>query len=166
MITLATEIDRQKLPSKKLLKIGEVAKQTDVGISTIRYYESLGLLVPIERSDNGYRYYDEESVERLQFIRKAQSLQFSLAEIHQVLGVRAHGSPVCPLVKDLLKQKIANLEEQIDRMKEMKQELETYQSRWESRPLDDPCSKEVCSMIEEVVDRDLPTHRLRGEHSV
>ena len=166
MITLATEIGRDKLPSKKLIKIGEVAKQTDVGISTIRYYESLGLIVPVERNDNGYRYYDEESVERLQFIRKAQSLQFSLAEIHQVLGVRAHGSPVCPLVRDLLKQKIANLAEQIDRMKEMKEELETYQSRWESRPLDDPCSKEVCSMIDEVADRDIPTHRLRGEHSV
>jgi len=50
-------------------------------------------------------------------------------------------------------------------MKEMKQELETYQSRWESRPFDDPCSKEVCSMIEEVADR-VPTHRLQGEHSV
>ena len=63
MITLATEIGRDKLPSKKLIKIGEVAKQTDVGISTIRYYESLGLIVPVERNDNGYRYYDEESVE-------------------------------------------------------------------------------------------------------
>lgn len=163
MITIPKEIDRQKLISKKLLKIGEVAKQTDVGISTIRYYESLGLIVPVERNDNGYRYYDAESVERLQFIRKAQSLQFSLAEIHQVLGVRAHGSPVCPLVRDLLKQKIANLAEQIERMKEMKQELETYQSRWESRPLDDPCGKEVCSMIEEVAERDVLTHHLRGE---
>jgi DNA-binding transcriptional MerR regulator len=166
MITIATEIDRQKSSSKKLLKIGEVAKQTDVGISTIRYYESLGLLVPIERSDNGYRYYDEEAVERLKFIKKAQSLQFSLAEIQQVVGVRAHGSPACPLVRGLLKQKIAHLEEQIDRMKELKEELEAYQSRWESRPLDDPCSKELCSMIAEVADRDLLTHHLRGEYSV
>ena len=102
MITLATEIDRHKSSSKKLLKIGEIAKQTDVGISTIRYYESLGLLIPIERSDNGYRYYDEESVERLQFIRKAQSLHFSLAEIHQVLGVRAYGSPVSCLASKAL----------------------------------------------------------------
>lgn len=155
MITELKEVDRQILAQKKLLKIGEVAKQTDVGVSTIRYYESLGLLAPVERNDNGYRYYDEESVERLQFIRKAQSLQFSLTEIHQVLGVRAHGSPVCPLVRDLLKQKIANLEEQIERMNEMKQELETYRSRWQSRPLDNPCSQEVCSMIEEVAERDV-----------
>jgi DNA-binding transcriptional MerR regulator len=166
MITLAIEIERQKSSSSKLLKIGEIAKQTDVGISTIRYYESLGLLVPVERSDNGYRYYDEEAVERLKFIKKAQSLQFSLAEIQQVVGVRAHGSPACPLVRDLLKQKIAHLEEQIARMKELKEELEAYQSRWESRPLDDPCSKELCSMIAEVADRDLFTHHLRGEYSV
>lgn len=154
MITQLEEVDRQNSSSKKLLKIGEVAKQTDVGVGTIRYYESLGLIAPVERNDNGYRYYDEESVERLQFIRKAQSLQFSLAEIHQILGVRAHGSPVCSLVRDLLKQKIADLEEQIERMNEMKRELETYQSRWESRPLDNPCSQEVCSMIEEVAKRD------------
>jgi DNA-binding transcriptional MerR regulator len=158
MITVTTAIDRQKLYPKKLLKIGEVAKQTDVEVGTIRYYESLGLLTPVERSDNGYRYYDDEAIERLQFVRKAQSLRFSLAEIHQVLGVRSAGSPACPIVKGLLKQKIASLEEQIEMMKQMKEELETYQSRWESRPLDNPSSKELCSMIGEVVDRDLPTH--------
>ena len=162
MITLAAEIARQKSSSKKLLKIGEVAKQTDVEVGTIRYYESLGLLVPVERSDNGYRYYDDEAVERLKFIKKAQSLQFSLAEIQQVLGVRDHGSPACPLVRGLLKKKIAYLEEQIYRMKELNGELEAYQSRWESRPLDDPCSEELCSMIAEVADRDLPTHHLRA----
>ncbi|AFY92812.1 heavy metal-responsive transcriptional regulator [Chamaesiphon minutus] len=162
MITLATEIDRQKSSSKKLLKIGEVAKQTDVEVGTIRYYESLGLLIPIERSDNGYRYYDDEAIERLKFIKKAQSLRFSLAEIHQVLGVRSSGSPACPIVKGLLKQKIAGLEQQIELMKEMKQELEAYQSRWESRPLDNPSGKDLCSMIGEVIDRDLPTHQSRS----
>jgi DNA-binding transcriptional MerR regulator len=163
MIIVTKEVYSQTSSPPKLLKIGELAKQSNVGVGTIRYYESLGLLTPVERSENGYRHYDSEAIDRLQFIKKAQSLQFSLAEIHQVVGVRSHGSPVCPLVKDLLKQKIANLDEQIYRMKSLKEELEAYQDRWESRPLDDPCSKELCSMIEEVADRDLPVPNLRGE---
>ena len=48
-----------------------------------------------------------------------------------------------------------------ERIEEMKQELKTYHSRWESRLLHDPCSKEVCSMIEEVAER-VSTHRLQG----
>lgn len=138
------------LSQNKLLKIGQLAEKTDVAVATIRYYESLGLLEPAQRSESGYRHYDREAIKRVQFIKKAQSLQFSLSEIQQVLGVRRQGSPACPLVRDLLTQKIAHLEEQIYRMTVLKTELETYRESWADRPLDDPCSKELCSLIEEV----------------
>lgn len=62
----------------KLLKIGELAEQADVAVGTIRYYESLGLVEPVRRSESGYRYYASDAVKGVQFIRKAQSLQFSL----------------------------------------------------------------------------------------
>lgn len=154
---------REKSSQEKLLKIGELAEQTGVAVGTIRYYETLGLLVPVQRRESGYIYYDNEAIERLRFIKKAQSLQFSLSEIQQVLGVRSQGDPACPLVRDLLKQKIAHLEEQIYRMKTLKQELEAYQERWADRPLDNPCSKELCSLIQEVACRDVPTYNLRGD---
>jgi DNA-binding transcriptional MerR regulator len=163
MVVVVEQICCEASSPKKLLKIGELAKQTDVAVGTIRYYESLGLLTPVERSENNYRYYDGEAIKRLQFIKKAQSLQFSLSEIQQIVGVRSHGNPACPLVRSLLKKKIADLEEQIYRMKALKEELEAYQGRWESRPLDDPCSKELCSMIEEIACRDIPVQNLRGE---
>jgi DNA-binding transcriptional MerR regulator len=133
-----------------LLKIGELAKQTGVAVGTLRYYESLGLLEPALRSSSGYRYYTADGARQVQFIKKAQRLKFSLQEIQQVLGVRRQGSPACPLVRDLLTQKIAHLEEQIYRMTVLKTELETYRESWADRPLDDPCSKELCSLIEEV----------------
>lgn len=148
---------------EKLLKIGELAEQTGVAVGTIRYYETLALLAPVQRGESGYRYYDSEAIERLRFIKKAQSLQFSLSEIQQVLGVRSQGDPACPLVRDLLKQKITHLEEQIYRMMTLKQELEAYRERWADRPLDNPCSKELCSLIEEVACKDVPTYNLRGE---
>ncbi|YAF96825.1 MAG: heavy metal-responsive transcriptional regulator [Nodularia sp. CChRGM 3473] len=163
MVTVVEQACFEASSPNKLLKIGELAKQTDVAVGTIRYYESLGLLTPVERSENGYRYYDSAAIKRLKFIKKAQSLQFSLSEIQQVVGVRSHGDPACSLVRGLLKKKIVDLEEQIYRMKALKKELEAYQERWESRPLDDPCSKELCSMIEEVACRDIPVQNLRGE---
>lgn len=133
----------------KLLKIGELAEQADVAVGTIRYYESLGLVEPTQRSESGYRYYAIDVVKRVQFIRKAQSLQFSLSEIQQILGVRHQGDPACPLVRNLLNQKIAELEQQLHQMATLKTELEAYRNRWADRPLD-PCGQELCSLIEEV----------------
>jgi len=153
----------EALPPKKLLKIGELAKQTDVAVGTIRYYEGLGLISPVERSESGYRYYDGEVTKRLEFIKKAQSLNFSLAEIQQVLGVRSHGDPACPLVRDLLKKKIAHLESHIYRLQTLKDELEIYQERWANRPSDNPCSKELCSLIAEVASSNIPVHNRRGD---
>jgi DNA-binding transcriptional MerR regulator len=138
-------------PKHKLLKIGELADQSEVAVGTIRYYESLGLLEPVQRSQSGYRYYTFDTIGRVQFIKKAQFLQFSLAEIQQILGVRRQGDPACPLVRDLLSQKIIELKEHIDRMTALKRDLEAYRDRWSDRPLDDPRSQELCSLIEEVV---------------
>lgn len=155
MVTTVEKLGEKSFQNK-LLKIGQLALQADVAVGTIRYYETLGLLSPAFRSESGYRYYNSEAIERLQFIKKAQSLQFSLSEIQQVLEVRHQGNPACPLVRDLLNQKIADLKEQIYQMTMLKKELEVYRNRWTDKPLDDPCSKELCSLIEEVACHVLP----------
>jgi DNA-binding transcriptional MerR regulator len=54
-----------------MLKIGELAKQTGVSVGTLRYYESLGLIEPSQRSESGYRYYADATVHKVQFIKKA-----------------------------------------------------------------------------------------------
>ncbi|MES1024806.1 heavy metal-responsive transcriptional regulator [Gloeocapsa sp. BRSZ] len=144
-------LSQNRLP-EKLLKIGELAEQSDVAVGTIRYYETLGLIEPTHRSESGYRYYTTDAIKRVQFIKKAQSLQFSLSEIQQILGVRHQGDPACPLVRDLLNRKIAELDAQLDRIKTLKVELEIYRDRWADRPFDDPYSQELCSMIEEVAE--------------
>lgn len=135
---------------KKLLKIGELAEQSHLPVATIRYYESRQLLYPAKKTENGYRYYDERAIKRLRFIKQAQSLQFSLSEIQQVLDIRHQGRPTCPLVKDLLDRKIAELEQGIQQATILKAELETYRASWIARPLDNPSEEGVCSLIEEV----------------
>ncbi len=94
------------------IKIGEVSKQTDVAVSALRYYEDLGLLKS-KRGDNGYRYYLPEAIRQVQFIKKAQSLGFSLDDISEVLNVHQQGDVPCELVQSILQEKIEKLEAQI-----------------------------------------------------
>jgi DNA-binding transcriptional MerR regulator len=150
-------VEQEQITQDRLLKIGELAELTGLAVGTIRYYETLDLLHPSQRGENGYRLYDHSAIQRLNFIRKAQTLQFTLSDIQQVLGVRQQGNTVCPMVQDLLDHKITYLTEQIDRMQSLKYDLETYRDQWHDRPFDDPRSQELCSLIEGVVYRDVST---------
>ncbi len=134
-----------------MIKIGEFAKQTGVSVATLRYYESLEMLEPAERTESGYRYYAETSIQKVQFIKKAQALQFSLEEIKAVLATREDGNPACTAVKALLKEKIHQVDGQIRSLCEFKVELEHYSDQWADRSLDQPDNPRVCSLIDEVV---------------
>ncbi|MEG4234723.1 heavy metal-responsive transcriptional regulator [Microcoleus sp. Pol11C3] len=144
-----TKLETESL-EQQLLKIGELAKQTGVAVGTLRYYESLGLLEPALRSSSGYRYYTADAARQVQFIKKAQRLNFSLQEIQQILVSRRQGMAVCPLVQDLLSHKIDLLEEQIQQMNAFKGELEAYKKLWTARDSDNPDSEQLCSLIEGV----------------
>lgn len=131
------------------LKIGELAKQTGLAVGTLRYYSDLGLLVPVLRGDNNYRYYSENAAQQVQFIKKAQALGFTLEEIKQILDVRDRGEVPCSLVKRLLNDKIEQLEVQIQQMSLFKAELEQYRTIWTNNPV--PLqTQEVCPLIESV----------------
>ena len=67
--------------------IGRLAALAGVGIDTVRYYERSGLLSPAERSASGYRRYGDDELRQLRFIRRAQRLGFTLAEIQDLLAV-------------------------------------------------------------------------------
>lgn len=133
-----------------MLKIGELAKQTGISVGTLRYYESLGLIEPSQRSESGYRYYAEAATQKIQFIKKAQTLQFSLSEIKQILAICEQGNPACIAVKALLNEKIHQVDIQIQHLHEFKAELEQYRDRWAERSLDQPNSSKLCSLIDEV----------------
>ena len=71
--------------SVKTFTIGRLAKQADVGIDTIRFYERRGLLPPPSRTSSGYRLYGEDTITRLRFVRRAKALGFTLDEIENLL---------------------------------------------------------------------------------
>ena len=121
------------------LKIGEVAKQSDVGIETIRYYERQGLLAEPDRRPSGYRQYDESVVARLQFIRRAKELGFTLAEIKELLGLWFDVNTKCVHVRQRAEQKIADIEDKIRSLQKMKRSLKKIISQCENRDAVDEC---------------------------
>lgn len=70
------------------MKINELSKSTHTNIETIRYYEKQGVLPPPKRLANGYRYYDEETIEQLNFIKKCRMLGFSLENIRELNRIK------------------------------------------------------------------------------
>lgn len=110
---------------RRRLHIGEVAKETGLGIHAIRFYERQGLLRGSARSEGGYRLFDEDSVRDLKFIRRAQTLGFSLSEIHELLVLRRTTSQGCSHVRELLSQKLTAVREKIEELDGMKNELKS-----------------------------------------
>ena len=103
------------------LRIGEVAERAGVSIDTVRYYEKRRLLPAAPRTEGGFRLFTAETVERVQFIKQAQDLGFSLDEIGKLLTIG--GASECRRVRDHLKVKLTELDERIRLMQDFRKTL-------------------------------------------
>ncbi len=102
------------------LKIGEVAEGGGVNLQTIRYYEREGLLPEPPRRASGYRMFPDQTVRRVRFIKRAQELGFSLAEIRELLSLRIDPARGSAEVRALAKAKLADIEEKIRTLEAMR----------------------------------------------
>lgn len=71
------------------MQIGEVAERVGLSLRTVRYYEEVGLVTPVERSTGGFRIYDQDAVARLMLVRDLKPLGFSLEEIRDIADMVA-----------------------------------------------------------------------------
>ncbi|MCC5643278.1 heavy metal-responsive transcriptional regulator [Nostoc sp. CHAB 5824] len=126
--------------------IGNVAKSSGVPIKTIRYYEELGLLKSSARTEGGFRLFNSDVLERLHFIKRAQSLGLSLSEIKEFLNVHDAGELPCEHIKIKLEDKMKAIDEQIEQLLILRQELSGLVSGWETIP-ENP-DKTICPIIE------------------
>lgn len=132
-------------------KIGEVASQSRLPVKTIRYYEEIGLLAPITiRSDSGYRLFNREALNRLAFIKRAQSLGLSLSEIQEILEVHDSGQLPCGAVKQHLLHKVEAINEQIAALEILKSELLGLLSGWQEQPPPERIAQTICPNIQRV----------------
>lgn len=103
--------------------IGVVAKQANVHVETLRYYERRGLVTRPPRSVANYRLYPADAVRRLRFIKHAQALGFSLKEIKELLSLRATPRARCADVRERAESKIKDIEARIRSLQAMKKAL-------------------------------------------
>ena len=133
------------------MRIGQLAAQTGYSVRTIRFYEQSGLLPAPSRTPAGYRSYDQDAVARLRFVRSAQALGLSLAEIAEVLRIRDHQGLPCSYVAELLDTHIGALDARIKELTALRDELRTRRSLG-SVPDPARCqSDQVCYLIEDDV---------------
>jgi len=108
----------------KLLRIGELARDSQVPIKTIRYYEELGLIRASKRTEGGFRLFSPDVLQRLDFIRRSQRLELSLQEIGHILEIRDRDELPCAEVKQTLETKIEDIDRHIEELKTLKTQLQ------------------------------------------
>lgn len=132
----------------EIVLIGDLASRIGVQPEAIRYYERRGLLPPPKRGANRYRIYTPQHVERVEFIKKAQTLGFSLEEIRQVMELRFAGTSPCQHVRDLLREKLGDVDRQIERLKLFRRELADSLKRCEESLERHTATVDSCPVVE------------------
>jgi DNA-binding transcriptional MerR regulator len=118
------------------VRIGELARRAGVAPSALRFYESAGLLPAAERTPAGYRVYGPELVGRLDFIRRAQALGLSLAEIRALLDTRSAGpAEDRERLQHVVAHKLADVERRETDLLALKSELQTMYVRLQRHSL-------------------------------
>ena len=96
------------------MRIGQLALQTGVSASRIRFYEAEGLLAPAERRANGYREYGPRDAKMIAFIERTQRLGFSLKDIAAFLAGVSQTKPTAETLIGHLKAKLIEIDAHID----------------------------------------------------
>lgn len=108
---------------KRPLTIGRLAKASGVKVTTIRYYESIGLIDSPDRSEGGQRIYEPEAVERMRFIRHARDLGFTLDSIRELIALSRNEERSCAEIDEIARRHAADVKGRIKRLRSLQLEL-------------------------------------------
>ena len=109
------------MANDRQLTIGDLARQADVNVETIRYYESIGLIRQPPKPPRGWRRYGHDAAGRLRFIKRSQQLGFSLEEIKTLLRLRTSDSPrTCASVARRAREKLDEIDAKIHDLQSMR----------------------------------------------
>ena len=107
------------------MNIGQLSRRTGVPIDTVRYYEKQRLLPPPTRSASGYRHYEADDVLRLNFIRRAKVLGFTLDEIRDLLALSSARDGDMAAIRAAAADKLADVERRLAELTRMRDGLRT-----------------------------------------
>jgi len=107
------------------MTISQAARAAGVGVETVRFYERRGLIArPLKPADSGFRRYPAETIERIRFVRRAQTLGFSLREIEELLSLRADPGTDCAEVRERAIAKLEKVERKIEELERFRYALQ------------------------------------------
>ena len=122
-----------KRSEKESLRSGELANLAGISADTLRHYERKGVLARPRRARNGYREYSASALQRVQLIRRALSVGFTLDELANILRVRDSGGAPCHEVRALAAFKLSQVEIQLKDLLTLRNELRATLRDWDSR---------------------------------
>ena len=133
-------------PQKQRYLIGQLAKAAGVRSDTVRYYERTGLLPAAARTDSGYRTYNEQSLQRLRFIKKAQALGFSLDEVRRIMSMHG-GKATCLCVIGMAEATLSETDIKLRQLRAFRKGLADNLERWKNGS-HHKAGAEFCALIE------------------
>ncbi len=133
------------------MRIGDVAKQVGMTVEAVRFYERQGLLPKPPRTEAGYRIYADADLRRLQFIRQAKRLGFSLQEIVRILRLRERGHCPCEEVIETLERHLRETEDQLQRLQAFRDEIAGTLKQWKRNGTRRVPGKVICGLIERTI---------------
>lgn len=147
------------------MKIGELAKATGTSVENIRFYEREALLPAPMRSENNYRSYGDEHIERLTFIRHCRSLDMALGEIRALLRFKETPQANCEGVNELLDEHIGHVAERIRELRALEKQLNVLRAQCAETSAAGSCGilKELSTEIPAATENSVRKH-IHGTH--
>lgn len=134
------------------LNVKDVARDAGVEAHVVRFYARAGLIRPMRLAANGYRQFVPLDVKRVRFVRAAQNLGFTLAEIGEILRRARQRTTPCPLVRDIIMQRLQENSDRLKQVSALQERMEQASKRWRHLPDAAPDGETLCTLIEAVAD--------------
>ncbi len=131
-------------------QVGELALKCGVSKDTVRFYAKIGLLQPRRNPNNGYQHFTDQDMKRLDFIRRAKYLGYTLKEIKQIIEESQKGSSPCPLVRDIIQQRLKANKNRLAQLIELQNHMENTLKKWQDMPNGVPDGDSICILIESI----------------
>lgn len=130
------------------MKVSELAKKLNTSAETVRHYTRLGYLSPRVNNFNGYKHYGAIEEHRMAFILSARQLGFSVKDIGLILSESDKGKAPCPIVREIIDQRIHESGLLFEKTLALKTRMETALKKWSLEPDVAPTGLMICHLIE------------------
>ena len=132
------------------MTVRRLAQLGGVTVHVVRNYLRRGLLRASSHTEAGYQLFSTAELHRLNFIRTAQRLGFTLAEIEEILRRSRQRKSPCPLVRDIMTRRLKETRDQLEHLLALQMRMATAVAHWTHLPDAVPTGNDVCALIEAI----------------